>query len=284
MNSVTAWKVLRSPFALTPLSVNFHKCEWERIDVDKSGCLLCSQIHVCSVNTCKNIVQTTDSTVCEITGFCVRNSNVMTTGYSEEVISYGSSGVYTGDTKKQEIYDDIDIYVHELLLSKQAVEVCQVERKNYTTKIYNHILRSATAGKVDAIDMIQAALQYTQEKKLYKSFNLIERKSIAVLCCQQLRSTIPICNMYLKMHIKRCDMRAVVFGLMFLMRSGICIFDICVLPSIVQLLQCLPNESNLLKYFDFKSKNITDIENRFKFHLRHVSRAQMHKMGFHLSR
>ena len=120
MNSVEAWLLLRSPFALTPLTMPHHKCQWERIDVDKSGCLLCSHVHVCGVNKCTNIVQTQDATVCEVTGLCIRTSNIVTTGFSEEVISYGSSVAYTGDNKKQDIYDDIDMYVHELLVSTKA--------------------------------------------------------------------------------------------------------------------------------------------------------------------
>jgi hypothetical protein len=239
---------------------------------------------VCGIGKCQNVVQTIDATVCEVTGLCIRTSNIVTTGFSAEVISYGCSVVYTGDNKKKEIYDDIDKYVHELLVSTKARDVCLVERKHHVAKILTHIQRAVTGGNVDIIDMIQAAVQSTSEKKLYKRFSLEERMSVAAVCCKQLRSTIPICNLYLKMHIKRCDMRSVVFGLLFLMRSGICIFDICVLPSIVQLVQCLPNESNLLKFYEFKSKNITDIENRFKFHLRHVTRAQMHNMGFHLAR
>lgn len=55
-------------------------------------------------------------------------------------------------------------------------------------------------------------------------------------------------------------MRVVVFGLLYLMRSGITIHEICVLPAISALHHMLPNESNLLKHHRFRSKFITDTE------------------------
>ena len=62
------------------------------------------------------------------------------------------------------------------------------------------------------------------------------------------------------MGIRRNDMRVVVFGLLYLMRSGITIHEICVLPAISALHDMLPNESNLLKHHRFRSKFITDTE------------------------
>ena len=104
--------------------------------------------------------------------------------------------------KKQDIYDDIDTYVHELLLSAQAERVCAVERRHQTSKLLNHMQRAVGAGSTDAIDIIQAALQSTSEKKLFKAFDLAERREVAALCCTQLRSTIPICNTYLRASAK----------------------------------------------------------------------------------
>jgi len=289
MNSVQAWLLLRRPFPLTSRCTAEHVCEWERIDIDKTGCVLCSDIHVCSFGNCTSVTQTEDSLVCNITGLCIRKDNIVVSGYSDEVISYGCSEVYTGDYKRVEYYEGVDVYVKELLLSDQAQRVHVVERKHYIAKLTNRMQK--LMGKephskhaVSVIGLIEGTMRANTDRKGYTSFNRARREYITGLCTQQLRSTLPICNRFLKMNIKRTDMRSAVFGLLFLMRSGIQIHDICVLPSIPELLEFLPNESNLLKFFDFKSKTITEIENKFKYHLRHADRQQMHNMGFHISR
>jgi len=269
MDSVHAWLLLRKPFPLTRRCVSTHACEWERIDVDKTGCVLCSNIHVCSFGQCKQVTLTEDSLVCDITGLCIRQDNIIVTGFSDEVISYGSSETYTCDNKRLEQYDCIDAFVCELLLSETASRVHGIERKHYLSKLTISIQKTinkhtAPRGMLSVLALIEDAVSHNTDRKGYSVFDHAGRQRVAESCVKQLRSTLPICNKFLKMNIKRTDMRSAVFGLLFLMRSGIHIHDICVLPSIPELLEFLPNESNLLKYFGFKSKTITEIENKFK--------------------
>ena len=279
---------MRAPFALPERSRHAHACEWERIDADKSGCRLCSHVHVCGYGSCKSVVQTTDALVCEITGLCIRQNNIVESAYSDEVISFGCNTPYSGDNARQDMYDDIDGFVTELLLSESAQEVSAAERSHHAARISHTIQRTLALAPAqqpgNLVDVLQTALATCAEKKRYERFDRVARLQVSAYCSQQLRSTIPICNKFLKMNIRRTDMRVVVFGLMYLMRSGICIHEICVLPSVAALHQMLPNESNLHKYHNYKSKHITDTENKFKFHLRHVSRARMHQMGVHLVR
>ena len=137
---------------------------------------------------------------------------------------------------------------------------------------------------MNVLELLEQSIGHNKETKKYGEFDDEYQAAVAEQCVRQLRSTLPICNKHLSMNIKRTEMRTAVFDLLFLMRSGICIHDICVLPGITALCKMLPNESNLMKHFDFKSKNITEIENKFKFHLRHADRRQMYNMGFHLTR
>ena len=248
--------MLRIPFCMPERCLGAHVCEWERIDVDKSGCRLCSHVHVCGYGTCTTVTETCDSLVCEISGLCVRTSNISETGFSDEVISYGSKTVYSGDAR--DIYDDIEVHVTEMLLSDTAREVVVLERAHHTTKIGHAVQRaSSRADALSVVDAIEHALRTTAERKRYDEFDTAARSRVAAVCSQQLRSAIPICSKHLNLSVRRSDMRVVVFGLLYLMRSGVTIHDICVLPCIQELTQMLPNESNLLKYFAFRSKHIT---------------------------
>jgi len=256
MTSVQAWRLLRTPFSMPERCLGAHECEWERIDVDKSGCRLCSHVHVCGYGRCTRVTETCDALVCEISGLCVRTSNISDTGFSDEVISYGSKTAYSGDAR--DIYDDIEVHVHELLLSDTAREVVALERGHHATKIGHAVQRACSRADVlSVVDAVEHALRTVNERKRYDPFDAAARSRVAALCCQQLRCAIPICSKHLNLGVRRSDMRVVVFGLLYLMRSGVTIHDICVLPCIDELCQMLPNESNLLKYYAFRSKHIT---------------------------
>lgn len=225
--------------------------------------------------------------VCEVTGFCIRKDNIVESVFRDEVVSFGGIQAYSGDMRKQDSYCEIEMFVKDLLVSENAIKVNVTERMNYALKISNTIqkkinLQNLKNESYDIIDLVVRSLDIHKEVKKYQIFDIESRKRLCQKCCEQLKITIPICNKYLNMNIKKCDMRTIVYGLIFLMRSGIFIHDICVLPVLSELTQCLPNESNLLKYFGFRSKNITDIENKFKFHLRGVKRSDMQNMGFHM--
>lgn len=258
MTSVQAWRMLRTPFCMPERCLGAHVCEWERIDVDKSGCRLCSHVHVCGYGTCTMVTETCDSLVCEISGLCVRTSNISDTGFSDEVISYGAKTAYSGDAR--DIYDDIEVHVAEMLLSGTAREVAALERAHHATKIGHAVQRASSRADVSSVvDAVEHALRTATERKRYDHFDAAARSRVAAVCSQQLRSAIPICSKHLNLSVRRSDMRVVVFGLLYLMRSGVTIHDICVLPCIDELTQMLPNESNLLKYYTFRSKHITGV-------------------------
>jgi len=128
MDSEQAWRLLRRPFPLAEQCRHAHECVWERVDVDRSGCVLCSHVHRCGFGRCTLVTQTTDALVCEITGLCIRTDNIINEGFSNQVISYGFAEAYTGDNKRVEMWDGIDIFVKEILLSDTAREVHQIER------------------------------------------------------------------------------------------------------------------------------------------------------------
>ena len=82
-------------------------------------------------------------------------------------------------------------------------------------------------------------------------------------------------------NIKPMELRMYVVGLIYLMRSGVCICRIQVIPCIPLLVYLLPTENLLETIFAFKSKHVTDIENKFKFYFRQMSHETLLKLGLH---
>jgi len=52
------------------------------------------------------------------------------------------------------------------------------------------------------------------------------------------------------------------FGMLYLMKSGIQLHGVHILPTVMALQNLLPPESQLQRRFNFKCKNITDVENK----------------------
>lgn len=68
-------------------------------------------------------------------------------------------------------------------------------------------------------------------------------------------------------------------GLLYLLRNGIIVHDIVVLPKLQILETVLPLESHLQAFFSIKAKCITETENVIKIILRHVTKQQLMGTG-----
>jgi len=90
-----AWTKLRQLFVLCVSCHESHVCEWEVFDVDQAGCLLCLVIHWCSHESCQDVTQTEDATVCNVTGLCVSTANLVQSEYDENIVNYngGRAGI-----------------------------------------------------------------------------------------------------------------------------------------------------------------------------------------------
>ena len=122
-------------------------------------------------------------------------------------------------------------------------------------------------------------MKYT--RMVASDFDMPGRLKLVDIASAQLTLTIASCCCYMPSIVRGCDLRTLVYGLLYLMRTGIVVHSVTFLPVLKDLYSCLPTESNLTRFFQFKAKHITEIENRFKFVFRTCSRADMRKMGFH---
>jgi hypothetical protein len=71
----------------------------------------------------------------------------------------------------------------------------------------------------------------------------------------------------------------VVTGLLYLMRAGLNVHSVTLLPSCPALHYLLPLESCLLHFFGIKSKCVTEIENMVKVNIRSIDRSSLQRFG-----
>ena len=92
---------------------------------------------------------------------------------------------------------------------------------------------------------------------------------------KQVCTTIAFLSTDMGMKLKMVDYKNFTFGMLYLMKSGIQLHGVHILPVVMALHNLLPPESQLQRRFNFKCKNITDVENKIKLLLRDISAKQL---------
>jgi len=278
--SFDVWYKLRSPFALCASCVGYHTCSWENIDTDMAGCTLCSARHVCCIEHCRDVVQTEDALVCSVTGMCVSTQNLVQSAHTDTAMVRGPriSSVVQRNTFTR---PEIAVHVAHLLSSDVCRRAHTAELAKLSAKIVSQMCVKSVhnASIFQSIELAVSNMKYS--RMVASDFNKPRRLQLVEQASAQLTMTICSCCCFMPSVIRGCDLRTMVYGLLYLMRTGITVHNVCFLPVLKELAWCLPTESNLTRFFNFKAKHITEIENRFKFMLRTCTRTEMHRMGFH---
>ena len=277
LSAVEAWRLLRTPFMLPCESTNVHCCRWEFIAMDCCGCVLCGAIHLCSLEACESVVVTKEAVVCTITGVCVNTNPFAESEYSENVI------VYTSVQDKQDILEArmavIDSFVREFLLSSSARKSAEYEHLRKLAKYHTNVSRLLRSSQpVDLVVLIQASLSlYTR-----KVFDTSLRESVRAKCSAVVKQVLCLSHAHHGLVVKDAELRNFVFGLLYLMQRGVKATNTWLLPCVPQLGALLPSETNVGRFLNFRSKHITETENKFKFLFRHVNPKHLAAMRIHV--
>lgn len=261
------WRLARQPFTLTRAPRLPHTCRWEVFASGRAGCTLCGEIHVCDALTCKNQISMDDSVICAITGAFL--SRV----YGVETWSDRSICSSLEHKSKAELNFDIETHLHDLFLSANARAYCDFEQANYLTRATAFLEQRQTATvslacePLCVVDVL-ANVVCSLSSRLPVEFCLAERERLVKTC---LAAIAPSAAMLLRnRHFKICRAghKAIVFGLVYLLRSGVTNGLQVLLPKMPELSGLLPLEIHLKSFFGVNPSCTTDCENRLKFCLR----------------
>lgn len=256
----------------------FHECRWEVFDMGLAGCLSCGHVHRCSPTVCKNVAQIEDAGVCVITGYCVHSHNMVANEFDDTVMlrrkPVGVAKLLNMD------FDEIDTHINTLLTSRQSRAAHELELTKLVYKFRSHVGNGGAAHHC-VFQSVAAGMRKTLASRvLPNDFRLHERETIAAAVSPHIKFLIASCLQRQPAMLRGLDTRTLVFGLLYLMRTGISAHSVCLLPTQQRLVLMLPNESYLAKIFAFKAKHITEVENRLKFLLRSCTPDDIEKMGF----
>ena len=270
--SLKAWRLFHYNIVLPP-SARHHTHKWDIIDSGVAGCLLCGTLHICG-DGCVETEEVSDGLVCSITGLYVHNKhyvqefseNVSIDDETRVAINYGI----------QDRHVDIEHCVNYLLLSPAAQKAFMRDFRRWR----QHRQQKIDTGPCNLVKKVCACAEIRQSGLL--NFNRDLRVKLANNVSKLLNHVLSILIQVLRLEIKDCDFYGFVAGVCFLMKAGVFLDGVTILPQSSLMQKMLPSESSLALFDAIKAKNITDAENRFKFVLREIDVQYLKKQGFDL--
>jgi hypothetical protein len=279
-----AWVCMRRPFLLPP-GLAGHVCDnhWEKFDVDKAACKVCSCIHVCSVCTCPSTHEL-DGVICNITGLFLSQRLVDQYDFpANPETKFASKQISNLFVQESPVdmtdVDSITRLVANILTSKKTQLSISMETDKLMNKmrsiclrkmrVYRLSKRTPNLCELDAY--LHTVLQGHRVPPQSVVSSMEERVGCIKFAAMAICRLITFMRTYCK-NVPSCVKQGgIVVGMLYMMRSGVTIDNITVLPRIPRLKHILPLEQHLPTFFNIRAKVVTEAENVIKYNMRGVN-------------
>ena len=252
------WRLLRGPFILPENTTKYHQCRWEKIDFDKAGCLVCGGIHKCDAITCKDVSTVDDSLICNVTG-CILNKVLVTNQWTDTCLPCVCE-------TKHELTNEIEQYIEELLMSSKTQDCLAHERKKLTESLESKLTHHCS-DDANAIDKITIIL-HKVGGRIPPDFDMQVRMHMVATCMRFISPVVAKVQSSQSFRSFKYNTRQLVFGLIYLMRTGVYCRNETILPKIANLQYLVPRECYLRSFYGMSPSIITDTENKLKYLIR----------------
>jgi hypothetical protein len=274
------WHRVRAPFKVPQ---GCHRCalhDWEVYDADKAGCRVCGRAHQCrDGGDCIGVCES-DHQVCEITGCWIRTRNFQQ-GYTDTAMPTASTDLHLMPRPWVE-GDRVVHWLQTLLFSDAARRCVARELQRIADKAASAFARVAKAWKLDRRDPdILAMLAQTRFAmgSLRMPCRLRTQRAFDDLAHACVLAVLGFTGNFKKVlmpHVPPAKLDHFIIGLIYLLRTGIVMFDtVQVVPRIPALRRLLPMETCLKAGFKIPCKIITEVENIAKTALKTLDRRRL---------
>ena len=280
--TIALWRSIADPF-IVPESIHRCKtCDWELLDCDVAGCIVCGKIHACKDEKCP-LVCYEGRQVCELTGFCVRNQLFADNEYMDTVAHMPSSHQVVHRSIQTE---QIEHWIHEVLCSEQSRASLEAEGLKRNARVKTVFVRLAKQYKTQRqpVNVVRLCTLVAHTVSGVRTPKIKPPEYLKALAAQCIDAAVFFCRTFLDM--LKCTpptlkMQGFVVGLLYLMRTGMCICEnVEIVPRIPELHYVLPSENQVKSLFKLSTKIMTEVENIIKMTLRRFTRDQLLIMGF----
>jgi hypothetical protein len=154
-------------------------------------------------------------------------------------------------------------------MSNKTQECLVHERKKISESFESKFLYHgvSTGCSENAIDKITAAMQKIAGR-IPPDFDAKARKQMVLMCTRFLNPVVAKIQASQNFRSFKYNTRQLVFGLIYLMRTGVYCHSETILPKIATLQHMIPRECYLRSFYGVSPSIITDTENKLKFLIR----------------
>ena len=282
--TIALWKSIADPFVV-PQSI--HRCQmydWELLDCDVAGCTVCGKIHACKDGKCP-LVCGQGRQVCELTGFCVRNQLFADDEYLDTIAYMPSHHQVVHRSIQTE---QIEYWINAVVCSDRSRESLEAECLKRSARVKTVFIKLAKQCKAQRrpVNVVQLCTLTARAVSNIRTPKLMDREYLRALAAQCVEATVFFCRTFLD--VLKCTppaikMHGFIVGLLYLMRTGMCICEnVEIVPRIPELQYVLPSENQVKVLFKLSTKIMTEVENIIKMTLRKFTRDQLMAMGFEM--
>lgn len=302
---VRIWRMVRGPF-LIPRGLCGHKCkEWDVFDMEFAGCLECGEIHQCRDESTCNLTDEGDGRVCMITGCCVKQKVFPMNEFMDNMMmDEDSAGNEYGSGGNRDLYNQIMNHksLEDLMYQVEDVNKCLVwimasdtskqsytNEKNRMMQKHKQVLwkllkdfKIKNPGQVPRLcTLVTKMLHQTSKIRICcPTWDESLRKEVAQTASEYIVRFLNMLAQKFKAQLSMFKDNILFIGIVYLMRMGITMQNVILLPKIHVLQYLLPIEAHLKCYFKIKCKFITEIENLIKMCIRNLTNKEIDMMGF----
>jgi hypothetical protein len=282
-HNIDLWRRIRAPFQLPQCIHHCTLCDWESIDCDVAGCLVCGKLHECKDAMHCPLVVHEGRHVCEITGYYTRRNVFVDDEFVDTVTNLCS---YSGKTLQTISRHTIDTLVNHILCSDQARQSLEQEMVRRELKLRNCFIKQAKAMKfkrqslnvLDLCTQVAHAMSSTRRPRIMNSSQL---SSLRRVCVSYIDFFAAIFFERFHVIIPNSKLNGFVVGLLYLMRHGLIMHgNVIVVPHVPELHHVLPSENQIKTVFQMSTKLLTEVENCIKITLKRVTRYKLVDVGF----
>jgi hypothetical protein len=299
------WCRIREPFMI-PYDITNHSCEghWEKFDVDKAACQMCGKIHVCHSLKCETVCES-DGLICPITGLCLgqrlltqyeTTSDYIGGSDAINVLTHNKSKTvntpqmltfkHRNPTEQMMQHPDMDTIMRticNILISDTTQKSIDNENIKMNIKLRTMCIRKIRQYRVTRdipnICDIEAYLYSKIHGQRIPPLSIEQSRLERLDCARRATTSIAQLLGFMRTHcgnVPTCVKQGgVVVGMLYMMRTGVTIDDITVLPRITALKRLLPMEQHLMSFFKIRPKVVTEAENVIKYNMRNLSQNSL---------
>lgn len=298
------WRMVRSPFLL-PRDLEGHACsEWEVFDADLAGCLECGAVHRCSDEGTCPVAQESDSQVCTITGTCVKHKFFSMNEFmdnmllDEDVLASNSSNrdffnkLVEGKSEQASgqayTYDEVHKCMLWVLASEtsrrsyeQEVGRMQSKHRQVLWRLLKEFKIRHPGGVPRMCDVVTRMLHQCSKIRICSpDWDDAQRRRVAACSADSILRFLNMLSQKFRAQLALFKSSVLFVGVVYLMRMGITMQNVILLPRMHELQHLLPIEAHLKCYFKIKCKFITEVENLVKMCIRNLTSREIDTMGF----